>query len=127
MLDNVRVKNPDDYVVYLDDSRDPFDLLEDENALVDQIDALTEMGDNSEMISVKSSDYQTRDLTTIATNENNWCWVGSLIGNGDDIAEALKSALDKLSALLSSKNFTLKNVICLTLYIRDMAEYPLGM
>lgn len=58
---------------------------------------LTEMGDNSEMISVKSSDYQTRDLTTIATNENNWCWVGSLIGNGDDIAEALKSALDKLS------------------------------
>ncbi|KAI5726697.1 hypothetical protein M8J76_007020 [Diaphorina citri] len=125
MLDNVRVKNPDDYVVYLDDSRDPFDLLEDENALVDQIDALTEMGDNSEMISVKSSDYQTRDLTTIATNENNWCWVGSLIGNGDDIAEALKSALDKLSALLSSKNFTLKNVICLTLYIRDMAEYPL--
>lgn len=41
MLDNVRVKNPDDYVVYLDDSRDPFDLLEDENALVDQIDAVS--------------------------------------------------------------------------------------
>lgn len=39
--DLVRVKNPDDYVLDLDDSRDPCDLLEDETALIDEIDAVS--------------------------------------------------------------------------------------
>ncbi|KAL1455280.1 hypothetical protein WDU94_009385 [Cyamophila willieti] len=126
MLEHVHVKNPDDYVLYLDDSRDPCDLLEDETTLIDQIDALSELGDSSDGVTnIKSSDYLSRDMTTLATNENNWCWIGSVIGNGDDIGDALTSVLDKLSALLNQKNFTLKNVICLTLYIRDMSEYPI--
>lgn len=121
----VHVKKPDDYVVHLDDSRDPCDLLEDENALMEQIDSLTDLCDHSEVTSLKSLEFGTRDLTSVASNEHKWCWIGSVIGKGKSIEDALTSALDSLCALLIRKNLTAKNVICITLYIRDMKEYGL--
>lgn len=123
--DLVRVKNPDDYVLDLDDSRDPCDLLEDETALIDEIDALTESCENSDVTSYENFEHEFRDLMTASSNEHNWCWIGSVIGRGEQIADALTSALDKLSALLDSENLTVKNVICITLYIKNMADYPI--
>ncbi|XP_071441339.1 uncharacterized protein [Hetaerina americana] len=60
------------------------------------------------------------DSTCTLTNQAGWCWIGGILGQGEDCIDAVKSALSKLQNLLKREHLSPMDVVAVSLYVRDM-------
>ncbi|XP_047099679.1 diphthine--ammonia ligase [Schistocerca piceifrons] len=58
-------------------------------------------------------------LPLSATDEAGWTWVAGVEGHGKNTSAAMRDALDQLQSLVP-----LSDVVSVTLYVRDMSQYP---
>ncbi|XP_046383266.1 uncharacterized protein LOC124153910 [Ischnura elegans] len=63
------------------------------------------------------------DSTCTLTNQAGWCWIGGILGQGEDCVEAIKSALCNLLSLLKRELLAPMDVVAVSLYIRDMEMF----
>ncbi|XP_065203187.1 uncharacterized protein LOC135833358 [Planococcus citri] len=56
-------------------------------------------------------------------NNSGWCWIGPLVGNSTDALVALQDILDKLKDLLQANQFSVRDLVSVTLFVSDMSQY----
>ncbi|XP_049874929.1 uncharacterized protein LOC126373018 [Pectinophora gossypiella] len=63
------------------------------------------------------------DHRSIYGNKHGWYFIGGIVGEGVDTADATEDAMKKLISLLESEDMQLKEVCSVNIYMRDMEEY----
>uniref|UniRef100_T1DDZ8 Diphthine--ammonia ligase n=1 Tax=Psorophora albipes TaxID=869069 RepID=T1DDZ8_9DIPT len=57
-------------------------------------------------------------------NSKGWMWVAGVQGVAESSNQAMEIALKTLEDLITSHSFTLRQICYITLYVREMAQYP---
>ncbi|XP_069686866.1 uncharacterized protein [Periplaneta americana] len=63
------------------------------------------------------------DVPTAKCNESGWCWIGGLIGEGEDCILATRQALRKLNTIATDQSLAIGDLVAVSLYVRDMRHY----
>lgn len=59
----------------------------------------------------------------VNVNNSGWCWLGSLVGHNADPCVALLEALKKLQDSLKTKQYSVKDLVSVTMFVNDMSQY----
>ncbi|PSN32554.1 hypothetical protein C0J52_21699 [Blattella germanica] len=78
---------------------------------------------NSEFPSQGWEDASLPDEPTSKCNELGWCWIGGLVGQGEDCVLATRQALRKLNTIATNESLTIGDLVAVCLYVRDMRHY----
>ncbi|KAJ9584323.1 hypothetical protein L9F63_021323 [Diploptera punctata] len=60
---------------------------------------------------------------TSKSNESGWCWIGGVVGEGEDCVMATRQALRKLNTLATNELLAVGDLVAVSLYVRDMRHY----
>ncbi|XP_043482320.1 diphthine--ammonia ligase [Leptopilina heterotoma] len=110
-LQNIIIKNPLDYVSEI------LCLKEDEGNLSPD--------EEKSATAVEVCPREYFDNPSVNENESGWLWFGGLTSENSDPAEAMEDTLNKLQDLLISKSLQFSDIVSVTLFVKDMANYSL--
>ncbi|XP_020711460.2 diphthine--ammonia ligase isoform X1 [Athalia rosae] len=129
-LQLVSVKAPSDYIVEIvkPELQDGCNLSDDENE-ESECDNKSLKTSNSGQFNPPSpmeimyDDEDYPDVPVSNKNQTGWFWFGGVVGKNSDPKLATEEALDKLSNLVETEKLKISDIVAVTLYIKDMANY----
>ncbi|CAK9817189.1 Diphthine--ammonia ligase [Anthophora plagiata] len=135
-LKNVPIKTPSDYIAEIigPELHDGCNLSEDENDEHDCTGSNLKTSNSGqfnlsrpmkvlyeEKILYEKEDYP--DVPVVNKNQTGWFWFGGIAGKHPNVRSAMKEALKKLSSLVKKENLQMSDIVAVTLYIKEMADY----
>ncbi|KAK9498262.1 hypothetical protein O3M35_002940 [Rhynocoris fuscipes] len=117
-LQMCHMRTAEDYIVDIDQAEltdTDSDLGEETNFLTQETDPLLEIRENE----------RSPVCASVVSNSSGWSWFGGIVGENEELAVATVDALNKLGNLLCEKGLDYRNLVLVSLYIRDLSDYSL--
>lgn len=119
-LNKCRVKTAEDYITDIDQAEvtdTESDCGDGDNKTADEDQA------EPPVLEIPRETEPTPYKPSVSQTVSGWVWIGGVVGESEDLAEATMDALKKLEGLLEEKGLNLTNLVCLCMYVKDMSKY----